>query len=297
MPKKSGTVAIVGRPSVGKSTFLNTVCGGYVAIVSCVPQTTRDAIRGVVNTSLGQIVFVDTPGYHNSDKKLNLRLRSIAEEQIKDSDAVLYVLDATRPLGQEEEEVAQLVAPFAKKCIAAINKIDAPNANAVAIRAFAASRLNTIPAKQIFDISAKKDTGIDDVLRALYSFLPYAQAMYGEDIYTDQNIKFRIEEIIRGEAINRLNEELPHCIYVSVSDLEEGGKAGGTLWARAFIYVERESQKGILIGSNASMIKQIRHAAIVKCRKIFERKVDIDLQVKVDKNWRQKDAVLDKLIR
>lgn len=297
MPRKSGTVAIVGRPSAGKSTFLNTACGEDVAIASPVPQTTRDAIRGVVNTSLGQIVFVDTPGYHNSDKKLNLRLRSVTESQAKDSDALLYILDATRPLGEEEIATVGMVLPHADRCVVAVNKIDAPNAQAGAIRAFAAEHLPGVPSERVFDISAKKDTGIDDVLRALYALLPVGDAMYCEDTYTDQDIKFRIEEIIRGEAINRLSQELPHCIYVSVADLEERGPAGNVLWARAFIYVERESQKGILIGSGASMIKQIRHAAIAKCRTVFDRKVDIDLQVKVDKNWRQNDEVLARLIR
>lgn len=294
MSSKSGTVAIVGRPSAGKSTFLNTACGEDVSIVSSVPQTTRDAIRGVVNTSLGQIVFIDTPGYHNSDKKLNLRLRAVTEEHVRDSDAILYIIDSTRPIGEEEEETAALVLPFAHKCVAAVNKIDAPNAAPALIHAFVAAHLQSVSDERIFDISSKNDTGIDDVLRALYEFLPEAQAMYGEDVYTDQDIKFRIEEIIRGEAINRLDEELPHCIYVNVADLEERGSA---IWARAFIYVERESQKGILIGSKASMVKQIRHAAIAKCRKVFERNVDIALQVKVDKNWRQKDDVLTKLIR
>lgn len=294
---KSGTVAIVGRPSAGKSTFLNTACGGDVAIVSSVPQTTRDAIRGIVNTSLGQLVFVDTPGYHNSDKKLNIRLKAITEEQIKDADAVLYILDSTRALGEEEDAVAALVAPIASKCIIAVNKIDAPNANVQAIRAFAVAHLGGVPSDKVFDISAKNDKGIDDVLRALYMLVPEGAAMYEDDLYTDQDMKFRIEEIIRGEAINRLDEELPHCIYVNVADMEERGKAGGTLWVRAFVYVERESQKGILIGSGASMIKQIRKAASNKCARVFERKVDLNLSVKVDKNWRQKDAVLARLIR
>lgn len=295
--KKSGTVVIVGRPSVGKSTFLNVACREYVAVTSSVPQTTRDAIRGVVNTSLGQIVFVDTPGYHNSDKKLNIRLRSVTESQVRDSDALLYIMDAARPLGEEEIETASMVSAYANRCVVAVNKTDAPNAQVEQVHAFVSSHLPSLPVERVFDISSKNDTGIDDVLRALYALLPEGEAMYADDTYTDQDIKFRIAEIIRGEAINRLTQELPHCIYVSVADVEERGKDHSTLWARSFIYVERESQKGILIGSGASMIKQIRHAAIAKCRQVFERKVDLDIQVKVDKNWRQNDEVLNKIIR
>lgn len=294
---KAGIVAIIGRPSSGKSTFLNTACNEDVSIVSSVPQTTRVAIRGIVNTSLGQMVFVDTPGYHNSDKKLNLRLKAVTEAQVKDADALLYIIDCTRPLGEEEEACAALVLPFCDKCVVAVNKIDAPNAKALAIRSFIDKHLKNIPSTKVFDISAKNDTGIDNVLRALYALLPNSDAMYEGDCYTDQDIKFRIEEIIRGEAINRLDEEVPHCIYVNVADMAERGRAGGKLWVRAFIYVERESQKGILIGKGASKIKQIRNAASAKCSKILERKIDLDLQVKLDKNWRQKDNVLAKLIR
>lgn len=293
---KSGTVAIVGRPSAGKSTFLNTACSEDVAIVSGVPQTTRTAIRGVVNTSLGQIVFVDTPGYHNSNKKLNLRLRTVTQTQIKDADAVLYVVDSTRPAGEEEEETAELVSLLCEKCVVAVNKIDAPNAKRKEAHSFVALHLQNVPKQRVFDISAKEDKGIDDVLRALYALLPEGEAMYEKDCYTDQDIKFRIEEIIRGEAINRLDEEVPHCIYANVADMAERGR-GEKLWVRAFIYVERESQKGILIGSGASKIKQIRNAASMRCAKVFERKIDLDLQVKVDKNWRQKDTVLARLIR
>lgn len=294
--KKTAIVAIVGRPSCGKSTFLNAACQEPVSIVSAVPQTTRDAIRGIVNTSLGQLVFVDTPGYHESEKKLNLKLRSVTESQLKDADVVLYIVDATRKPAKEEALTAELVAPFAKRTIVAINKIDEKRANIFEAHDFVKQVLPELPPEQIYSMSAKTDEGVEDVLRALYSLAPVAPALYPTDLYTDQDIPFRVSEVIRGEAINRLEEEIPHALYVDVADCEVR-KNGELLWIRAFLCVERESQKGIVIGSGASMIKSIRQASIKKMKDIFGCKIELDLHVKVNKNWRQKDGVLKKLIK
>ena len=291
---KTALVTIIGRPSAGKSTFLNTASGEPVSIVSPLPQTTRNAIRGIVNTSLGQLVFVDTPGYHNSEKKMNLRLRAVAADQLEHADAVLYLIDTTRACGDEDEQIAALVAPHAAKTVVALNKTDDVRARALEARAFVARALPSLDGTRILDITAKEDTGVDDVLRALYALAPDAPHLYPEDYYTDQAVDFRIAEIIRGEAINRLQEEIPHALYVQIADMEL--KKPTLLWVRAFLCVERESQKGIVIGKGASMIKAIRVESIKAMRKIFPYRVDLDLQVKVDKNWRQKDARLDKLI-
>ena len=293
---KTALVAIVGRPSAGKSTFLNTACGEPVSIVSAIPQTTRDAIRGIVNTSFGQLVFVDTPGYHESDKKLNLKLRSVTEDQIKDADAVLYIVDSTRAAGEEEELTAGLIKPYAAHTVVAVNKIDAPSAKVNDAAAFIKKVLPDIPEERIITMSARNDEKVNDVLKALYDLAPVAPQMYPEEFYTDQEVGFRIAEVIRGEAINRLEQEIPHCLYVDISDMEMK-KEGKLLWVRAFLCVERESQKGIVIGKGAAMIKTIRIESIKKLRKIFDYKIDLDLQVKVDKNWRQKDTVLTKLIK
>jgi GTPase len=293
---KTALVAIVGRPSSGKSTFLNTVCGEPVSIVSAIPQTTRDAIRGIVNTSFGQLVFIDTPGYHESDKKLNLKLRSVTEEQIKDADAVLYIVDSTRLPGDEEQLTAELVKLHTNRTVVAINKIDSPAAKISAVSEFIKKVLPDIPEERIIQISAKNDENINKVLEALYDLAPEGPQMYPEEYYTDQEVGFRIAEVIRGEAINRLEQEIPHCLYVDIADMEMK-KEGKLLWVRAFLCIERESQKGIVIGKGASMIKTIRIESIKKLRKIFDYKIDLDLQVKVDKNWRQKDTVLTKLIK
>lgn len=294
--KKCALVVIVGRPSAGKSTFLNDACQENVSIVSPIPQTTRNAIRGIVNTSLGQLVFVDTPGYHKSEKKLNLILQQTAKDQLEGADAVLYLMDSTRESGEEEALIADLVRPYAQKTVVAINKRDLPKSNALSCRTFIGQKLPELPAGRIFEISAKTDAGVEDLLRALYQIAPAQPNLYPEGFYTDQEVEFRIAEVIRGEAINRLQQEIPHALYVDIADAEFKND-GKKLWVRAFLCVERESQKGIVIGKGASMIKTIRAESLKKLREIFEYKIDLDLQVKVDKNWRQKDDRLSRLLK
>ena len=144
-------------------------------------------------------------------------------------------------------------------------------------------------------MSARDDIGINEVLKGLYDISPIGDPIYDEDTYTDQNLTFRVCEIIRGEAINRLEQEIPHAVYVEVADVEHRNE-GKKLWIRAFLCVERESQKGIVIGKGASKIKEIRMAAIKKLSEIYIQKIDLDLQVKVDKNWRQRDITINRLI-
>ena len=292
---KTAVVAIIGRPSAGKSTFLNTACQEEVSIVSPIPQTTRNAIKGIVNTSYGQLIFIDTPGYHDSDKKLNLRLRSVTETQLDDIDCVLYIIDSTRSTGEEEIHTAALLTKLQSKTVVAINKTDLPQSKPLNIRKFISDNLPEVPSERILEMSAEKDEGINEVLKALYDISPVGQPMYDEELYTDQDLTFRVCEVIRGEAINRLQDEIPHAVYVHVSDVEHRNE-GKKLWIRAFLCVERESQKGIVIGKGASKIKEIRLAAIKKLNEIYLQKIDLDLQVKVDKNWRQRDNIINRLI-
>ncbi len=294
-PLRTAVVAIIGRPSAGKSTFLNTACQEPVSIVSPIPQTTRNAIKGIVNTSYGQLIFIDTPGYHDSEKKLNLRLRNVTEAQLDDIDCVLYVIDSTRATGEEEVHTANLLKKLQSKTVVAINKTDLPASKPLPIRQFISENLPDIPADRILEMSAEKDIGINEVLKALYSISPEGDPMYDEELYTDQDLTFRICEVIRGEAINRLEQEIPHAVYVEVADVEHRNE-GKKLWIRAFLCVERDSQKGIVIGKGASKIKEIRMAAVRKLSEIYIQKIDLDLQVKVDKNWRQRDYTINKLI-
>lgn len=294
-PLKTAVVAIIGRPSAGKSTFLNTACQEPVSIVSPIPQTTRNAIKGIVNTSYGQLIFIDTPGYHDSEKKLNLRLRNVTETQLDDIDCVLYIIDSTREPGEEEVHTAELLKKLQTKTVVAINKTDLPSSKPAPIRTFISEQLPEIPQERIFEMSAEKDTGINEVLKGIYDISPEGEPMYDEELYTDQDLTFRICEIIRGEAINRLEQEIPHAVYVQVADVEHRNE-GKKLWIRAFLCVERESQKGIVIGKDAAKIKEIRMAAIRKLSQIYIQKIDLDLQVKVDKNWRQRDVTINRLI-
>ncbi len=161
---KTAVVAIIGRPSAGKSTFLNTACQEPVSIVSPIPQTTRNAIKGIVNTSFGQLIFIDTPGYHDSDKKLNLRLRNVTESQLEGIDCVLYVIDSTRAPGEEEAKTAALLKGLQNKTVVAINKCDLPASKPLPIRQFISEQLPQIPDNRILEMSAEKDTGINEVL-------------------------------------------------------------------------------------------------------------------------------------
>ncbi|MCR4580324.1 MAG: GTPase Era [Treponema sp.] len=292
---KTAIVAIIGRPSAGKSTFLNTACQEPVSIVSPIPQTTRNAIKGIVNTSLGQLVFIDTPGYHDSEKKLNLKLRTVTESQLEGIDAVLYVIDSTRTTGEEELHTAELIKGMQDKTVIAINKTDLAGSRPQEIRSFIAANLPKVPTERIFEMSAEKDIGINEVLKGLYDISPEGDPIYDEELYTDQDLRFRVCEVIRGEAINRLADEIPHAVYVDVADIEHRNE-GKKLWIRAFLCVERDSQKGIVIGKGASKIKEIRMAALKKLQEIYIQKIDLDLQVKVDKNWRQRDYTINRLI-
>ncbi|WP_010259408.1 GTPase Era [Treponema primitia] len=301
MENKSAFVAVVGRPSVGKSTLVNLLCGQKVAIVSAVPQTTRNAIRGIVNRPQGQLIFVDTPGRHASEKKLNKKLMEVSDRAVQEAELVLYLLDASRAPGAEEEAIARSLAPLAgEKLIAAVNKMDAKDADFEAARSFLTLKLPSLPDSRIFKISALKNEGAEELLHCLFDMAGEGERLYPGEYYTDQDLGFRIAEIIREKAINRLREELPHSLYVEVADTElrnDGEDPAKTrLWIRAFIITERESQKGMVVGKSGEMIKAIRQAAQKDLNRILDWKVDLDLRVKSSHDWRHNDKVLRRLI-
>jgi GTP-binding protein Era len=295
-PKKSAIVAIIGRPSAGKSTFLNTACGEKVSIVSPFPQTTRNAIRGIVNGERGQLIFIDTPGYHESDKKLNILLKAIAHDRLPESDCILYLIDASREPGAEETVITNMLRYASERVVIGINKVDLHAAQIGMVRLFLQQQLPNVKSDRIFEISAEKDTNIDPLLIKLFEMSPIGEALYPEEYYTDQDVDFRISEIIREKAMNNTREEIPHALYVDIADMEMR-KNGKEMWVRAFLVVERESQKSMVIGKGASMIKKIRLEAVRDLNKIFDYRINLDLQVKVNKNWRQKDPVLGRLMK
>jgi GTP-binding protein Era len=298
--KKSAFVAVVGRPSAGKSTLINQICGEKVAIVSAAPQTTRNAIRGILNRPQGQLVFVDTPGRHISGKKFNKKLTEVSDRQADEADLALYVLDASRLPGPEEEAVARWLEPMTEKVAAAINKTDLPGGGHERAAAFLAERLPGLGTERRFPLSALRNEGIEPLLSCLYDMAGPGEPLYPEEYYTDQEAGFRIAEIIREHTINRLRQELPHSLYVDIADMEftkEGGDSPRPrLWVRAFIVVERESQKGMVVGRGGAMIKAIRQAAQKDINRIFDWKVELDLRVKTGRDWRHDDRILRKII-
>ena len=262
-----------------------------MSIVSALPQTTRSSVRGILTTEQGQIIFIDTPGYHISEKKINRRMQLIAENRLQEAEAVLYLIDAARPFGEEELAICALLKDKQNRVITGINKNDSPAARPGQTRISLMQALPDLPQERIFELSAQEKTGLEPVLAALFSLLPEGALLYPEDFYTDQPVDFRIAEIIRGQAISRLYEEIPHALYVDIQDMEMK-KNGKELFVRAFLCVERESQKAMVIGKGAALIKAIRVESQKELRKIFPYRVQLDLQVRVDKNWRQKDRVL-----
>lgn len=291
---RSAFVAIVGRPSVGKSTLLNSLTGHHVAIVSRVPQTTRNRIRGIVTRPGGQLVFVDTPGFHESTRRLNRHMRGLIEETIRECELLLYVTDATRAPGDEEIALADLVASHdGRPRVVAINKIDAADGDALGqLRVLLRTRLPELP---VVEISALTGAGTDALVDALLERAPEGPPDYPADFYTDQPPEFRVAEIIRGRAMEGLRAELPHSIYVDVVDMEE--QDGEQLWIRAFVLVERESQRGMVVGKGGAGIKRIRTSAQRDLARLFPYRIQLDLRVKVDPNWRKNDRVLGRLVQ
>lgn len=291
---KVATVTLIGRPSSGKSTLINTICEGKVSITSTTPQTTRNIIRGVYTDQRGQLILLDTPGYHQSERAFNLRLQETTRSSFLDSDIVLYLLDVKRSAGQEEEAIIELLKNSKIPLVVALNKGDVASKKEIIE---AQEYIKTeFPEAPILLISAKEDQGVDELLIELFKLAPEGELLYPEETYTDQPLEFRIAEIIREKAILSVTEELPHAIYVEVADLEYD-EEGESIWIRAFIYVERETQKGIVVGHKGEGIKKIRQAAFKDIRRLFTNKnLHLDLRVKSNPKWRQNKALLDELL-
>lgn len=292
---KCASVAIVGRPSSGKSTLVNTICESKVSITSPSPQTTRNAIRGIYTDTRGQIIFTDTPGYHNSEKAFNRHMLEIVEKQLEECDSVIYLIDATRAPGAEEDRISFMLSGLSVPVICCINKNDIASAQQIeTTRKYLAFHM---PGRKVFDLSAKEDNGIDDILIELFANAPEGELMYDENARTDQNLEFRITEIIREKAMNSVSAEIPQSIYVELSDMEYD-QENAKVWIRAFITVERESQKGIMVGKGGANIKNIRVASFKEIKKIFpELKLELDLRVKVNGKWKSNEFTLKNVFR
>ncbi len=289
---KSAFITLIGRPSSGKSTLMNELCGRKISIVAPSPQTTRNKVRGILTDTRGQLVFIDTPGYHISDKKLNLQLKTVSVSALEDADLILYVIDSSRRTGEEEKNLSDLLQKFHKKLIIAINKTDLPGGSSKEI---AGTLKEFFPDAAIIPVSALKADGTEDLKMVLFDKSPEGEKMYPDEFFTDQEPEFRASEIIREKAINRVKEELPHAIYVEIADMEVSDD-GTVLWIRAFLIVERESQKGIVVGKGGVGIKAIRVSAQKELNEIFPYRVNLDLRVKANTKWRRNDQILKRLI-
>jgi len=292
---KCATVSVIGRPSAGKSTLVNTICGMKVSITASTPQTTRNKIRGIYTDQRGQLIFTDTPGYHISGKAMNVRMQEITVDALSDSDAILYLIDGTRAEGMEEKAIVELLSKTKSPVVAVINKSDIlSKAQIEDAMAFVEENLKP---KALLVASGKEDEGVDEILIELFRLAPEGELLYGEDEYTDQPLEFRIEEIIREKTIALLKDELPHVIYTEVSDIEYNEEEK-KVWVRAFINTEREGQKGIVVGKGGENIKRIRKESFKEIKRIFPgSKLELDLRVKAQERWRDNPLILDKVFK
>jgi GTP-binding protein Era len=287
---KSGFVAVVGRPNVGKSTLVNQMVGTKVTITSSRPQTTRNAIRGVVNGDGFQMVLVDTPGLHKPRTELGSRLNSVVYGTLADSDAVIFVIDATMPVGPGDRLIADRLIESGADVVVAVNKVDA------ATRAQTVSQLVEAagwPFEHYFPLSALTGEGVEALVLEVVARLPEGPQYYPEDMLTDQPEALVIAEIIREKFLDRLRDELPHALVVRLEDLEQRGD--GMIDISADVIVERDSQKGIVIGKGGALLKTAGTEARTELESILGDRVNLDLRVVVEKNWQRTPQLLDRL--
>ncbi|HET7482419.1 MAG TPA: GTPase Era [Actinomycetota bacterium] len=287
---RSGFVAVVGRPNVGKSTLVNALVGGKVSITSDKPQTTRSAVRGVLDAPGVQAIFVDTPGYHKPRTLLGTRLNEVVRAAWSDVDVVLFVVDGRAGIGRGDEHVTRDL-PAGLPTICVVNKIDLMSKNDIAVALTAAAALGDFD--EFVPVSARATDGVDVVTRLVVDRLPEGPMYYPAGMRTDQPPPVFVAELVREKLLKRTREELPHSIAVVTEDYEERGD--GLLEIRANIYVERESQKGIVIGRGGETLKAVGTEARQEIELLFGRKVFLELRVKVEKDWQQRSHALQRL--
>ncbi len=283
---RSGFVALVGRPNVGKSTLLNAILGQKVAIVSAKPQTTRTPIRGILTRQDAQLIFVDTPGIHQPRTKLGSFMVDQARRSIPDSDIVCFVVDLNDPPNRLDRKIAEMVSHARKPRLLVLNKIDRPSqdgeANLAAYRELG-------PWDMEIAVSARTKDGIETLLDELVARLPSGGALYPADQLTDQSERALAAELVREQVLRQTEQEVPHGVAVEVEEWEEKERA---VYIRMTIYVEKESQKGILIGAGGARLKQIGSAARVSIERAIGRATYLDLWVKPRTGWRDDPSSL-----
>ena len=286
---KSGFVAIIGRPNVGKSTLLNQILGQKIVITTDKAQTTRKRIKGIYTNKEGQIVFVDTPGVHKPLNKLGEFLLDEAKIAVPDADVILFLVDGSESAGKGDKWIAQHLLQTKIPIVIVMNKVDK-------VKKPEKVEENLLSYKTLFEenlpvvrISAKTGRNIDTLMNNIFKKLPEGEALYPEDVVTEETMRDVTEEIIREKILLNTSDEIPHSVAVKVTNYQEKEEIDKIY---ATIYCEQKSQKGILIGKGGSLLKKIGTEARLELDKIVEKKVYLQLEVKVDKDWRKKQNIL-----
>jgi GTP-binding protein Era len=278
---KSGFVAVVGRPNVGKSTLVNALVGTKVSIVTAVPQTTRNRILGIVNRPGAQIVLMDTPGIHRPLSRLNEQMMTFVRQALAERDLAVLIVDASERFGLGDEFALALLKEYAPRAILALNKIDRIKKPRLLPLMARYSQLHNF--EEIVPISALRREGLAELLDAIVRLLPEGPQYFPPEMYTDQPERFLASEIIREKVILHTRQELPYATAVLIDDFQEGETLTRI---HASIMVERESQKPIIIGSGGNMLKRIGSEARRELERLFPPKVFLELYVKVEPHWR-----------
>ncbi len=285
----SGFVSILGRPNSGKSTLLNALVGAKLAIVAEKPQTTRTSIQGVLNLPGAQVVLLDTPGIHKPDTALNRRMLEVVKAALEERDLLLYLMDATRTFTEQDREAVEMVRRARTPSLLLLNKIDRLKQKPALLSLIDQYRsLHSF--EEYIPISALSGEGVDTLVSAIVARLPEGPPYFPPDYLTDQPERFLAAELVREKVLRETREEVPHAVAVLVDQWEETPKLTRIA---ATIYVERDGQKGIVIGAGGSMLKRIGAGARHEMEALFGRKVFLELHVKVRPNWRENPQFLN----
>jgi GTPase len=283
---KSGFVVVAGRPNVGKSTLVNALCGGKVAIVSDKPQTTRQRILGIANGDDYQLVLADLPGFQRPRDPLTEHMQRTVDSSFEDVDAVLFVVDARERIGAGDRFIAKRVFALGVPVVIAVNKVDRLKPGHIASQMRTAAALGDFHA--LHPVSAKTGDGVGELRDELVGLLPEGPLYFPPEQRTDLSVETQIAELVREQALRLTKEEVPHAVSVEVEEIEEKV-------VRANVFVETESQKQILVGKGGSMVRQIGTRARPEIEHLLGRKIFLELQVKVRPRWRRDEAMLERL--
>jgi GTP-binding protein Era len=288
---RSGFVALAGRPNAGKSTLVNQIVGGKVAIVSDKPQTTRREIRGVATGDDWQLVLVDLPGVQRPRDALTERMQRQVERALADADAALFLLNGEQEIGPGDRFIAEALKRAGVPTVTVLNKVDRLD-RARTVRALSDAAGLEVQG-ELFPISAKSGAGVGPVVEQLVSLVPEGPFMYPPDEQSDQSLELRLAELIREQVLLRTREEVPHSVEVEIDEVEE--RDDGLLVVRARVWAETESQKGILVGAGGRMVRAVGTAARKEIERLLDRRVHLELNVRVRKGWRRDEGLLDRL--